>query len=318
MTQPPRIARFYLYGDLRRRVEAGRYPLLNTLHDVLKARGIQVELCGDSATDLAAARAFPGYGLVRMIAPPNPRALTFRKTYLEPFFHIEQSAERWSWPVARAGFDPAQVPAEKARRFRDSFRHRLFPDATIRREGFVYLPLQGRLSERRSFQTCTPLEMIERLLEHEQTRPVVATLHPRETYSETDLGALGKLAQHPRLSVQTGGPARWLPACDYVVTQNSSVAFSGYFLNKPAVLFADVDFHHIAANVRDIGAAEAIRMAPEMRPDFAAYLWWFLRAQSIHTGRSDAPERIHAVLDRAGWPALEWCGTGQASVSRLT
>ena len=63
----------------------------------------------------------------------------------------------------------------------------------------------------------------------------------------------------PRLRLETGGAAEALAACDLVVTQNSAVAFNGYFFHKPAVLFAEIDFHHIAASVPRLGVAAAFR-----------------------------------------------------------
>ncbi len=43
------------------------------------------------------------------------------------------------------------------------------------------------------------------------------------------------------------------------MTQNSAVAMTGYFFHKPSVLFGRIDFHHIAANVHELGVDEAFR-----------------------------------------------------------
>ena len=41
------------------------------------------------------------------------------------------------------------------------------------------------------------------------------------------------------------------------------MAFDGYLLGKPAVLFAQIDFHHAALNVADLGAEAALaRLVP--------------------------------------------------------
>ncbi|EBA06378.1 hypothetical protein [Sagittula stellata] len=299
----PKVARFYLYPALRARLLAGRLPFLSTLRDLLEARGWDVHLHDDSPEELAAARDRPGYALVRMIEPPNPRGLTFRRTYFAPFWHIERSAERWTWPVARAEFDPDTVNPQKAARFLRNMRARHFADARITREGMVLVPLQGRLQEHRSFQSMSPLAMLEAVLAHDPARRVHATLHPKERYSAAETDALDALQRRvPRLTVSLGGTAALLLACDYVATQNSSVAAAGYFLEKPAVLFGKIDFHHIAAKVHDLGAEAAIRQAPDMAPDFAAYLWWFFRDHAIDDSRPDAETRILEALRRGGWP----------------
>ncbi|HRO15021.1 MAG TPA: hypothetical protein PLL33_08265, partial [Paracoccus sp. (in: a-proteobacteria)] len=83
---------------------------------------------------------------------------------------------------------------------------------------------------------------------------------------------------------------------------NSAVAFDGYLLHKPAVLFAQIDFHHIGLNVADMGADAALRAAPDHAPDFDGYLLWFLRRQAIDGQAADAGARILAAMRRGGWP----------------
>mgnify|MGYP001115313349 FL=1 len=145
--------------------------------------------------------------------------------------------------------------------------------------------------------------MIEQVLQHDKARNVIATLHPNEEYSAKELAALENLAaKEPRLEVQTGNMEALLAGCDYVATQNSSAAFFGYFFCKPSVLFGQVDFHHIASKVTELGAAEALRRAPELQPDYAAYLYWFWQENSINAGRETATEKIRARLLQAGWP----------------
>jgi hypothetical protein len=305
MTSPP-AARLYLYPDLLRRVRDGRHPLLCPLVTVLDQAGFAVSLHGDSPEDLAAGRRAGGWSLVRMIAPLGPGGVTFRKTCLEPFYHIETRAERWLWPVASAAFDPDQ-PTAKAARFMSNMRGRLFgpsfDPARVSREGYVLVPLQGRLLQRRRFQTMAPIAMIDAVLTHDPERKVVATLHPRESYGPEDLAALDRLAErHPRFQVARTPSSRLLAGCDYVATMTSSVALKGYFLEKPAVLFGKTEFHHIASTVAALGPAEAIRRAPDLRPDFAAYLWWFFRVMAIRAQGRDADPGIRAALRRAGWP----------------
>ena len=87
-----------------------------------------------------------------------------------------------------------------------------------------------------------------------------------------------------------------------MVTQNSSAAFSGFFFGKPCVLFARVDFHHIAANVASLGVKAAFDRVRSMSPDYAGYVWWFLQRQSINAGRPEAEERIRDRLAALGWP----------------
>ena len=145
--------------------------------------------------------------------------------------------------------------------------------------------------------------MLSHVMTQDQDRPVIATLHPNELYSDKELKALDQLVQkHPRLTVKPGDMQAMLRGCDYVVTQNSAAAFSGYFFAKPAILFGRIDFHHIAANVHTLGVERAFEEVQLSKPDYAGYVHWFWQIMSINAGRSDAENKIKQTLIRAGWP----------------
>ncbi|MFY0659669.1 MAG: hypothetical protein JXR15_04185 [Shimia sp.] len=145
--------------------------------------------------------------------------------------------------------------------------------------------------------------MVEHVLAQEPDREIVVTLHPGETYSDEERDALDDMvAKYARLSLQVGGMEALLPKCAYVVAMNSSVAFAGYFLKKPCVLFAGIDFHHIAANVERLGIDGAFKAVRGMKPPYPQYLWLFLQQMSINAGRPEAEDKIRARLARLGWP----------------
>lgn len=299
-----RILRFYLDPGLKRSAEDGRHNFIAQVADVARGAGFRVEFKPSTATERMKSATRRGYSMFHMDEPYHERALTMRRVYHYPFWAIEQSARRWEWRVARARFDAGQVDRDAADKFARYWRKRLFGKAApVEAGGFVYVPLQGRLSVQRSFQTCTPLEMVEQTLARTDTRPVIAALHPGETYAPNEIAALERLcADHPRLELRTGGMEGLLPACDMVVTQNSAAAFNGFFFDKPAILFGRVDFHHIAANVADLGVEGAFDAIVGARPDFAGYIWWFWQVMAINAGRPEAPEKIAKAMREAGWP----------------
>jgi len=295
---------FYLPPQLRKQAERGWHNFIKKVGDVLTDAGLTVAF--DNDDDLARLRALarPGRGLYLMDPPANARGLTFRKTYIYPFWHIEKEAARWDWPVAKDPFDAKAVDARKAANFYRFWRQRLFDDAPqyAREDGYVYVPLQGRLLEKRSFQSCSPIDMVKTVLERDAGRQVVVTLHPSETYSAEEHKALEDLASDDRLLIKEAGSPRYLQNCDYIVTQNSAVGFEGYLFGKPLILFAKSDFHHIALNVADLGAVHAFEAVQTHTPDYAAFLYWFLQLRSINAGRSEAKTKIAAVLCNHGWP----------------
>ncbi len=299
------VLRFHLHDQLRRRAEAGGHNFINKIMEVVQEAGFEVEFAGNDLPTLMGSALRPGHAMFHMDEPTHGRALTMRKVYEFPFWAIERTGKRWEWTVARSDFPADEVPRKEADGFYRFWQKRLFKEApqNTRRDGFAYVPLQGKLLSHRSFQSCTPLEMVEAVLAHDPSRPVIATLHPKEEYSNAEIAALDALEQkHDRLTLRMGGMSDLLPYCDYVVTQNSAVAFSGYFFGKPVVLFGQIDFHHIAANVHALGVGEALARGPTLAPDYAGYIHWFWQRMSINAGRDEAKAQIRARLQSAGWP----------------
>ncbi len=283
---------------MRKSAEAGAHNFISKMVKVLEKARFRVEFSSEM-------HAAAGYSLSHMSPPPGQLGLVFRRVYHYPFWQIDQSAARWDWDTAKATFNAPSIDGAKAQKFYRFWQKRLWGDLTknITRAGFVYVPLQGRLLDHRSFQSCSPLEMLEICLQHISDKPVIAGLHPKEIYSTPEIEALaGLAARYPRLQMQKGGMDDLLRGCDAVVTQNSAAAFNGYFFAKPAILFAKIDFHHIAI-IADMTQPEAaFAKLKTHRPDYAAYIYWFWQLRSINAGREDAEEKIALRLLRFGWP----------------
>jgi hypothetical protein len=294
----PETLHIYLHEPLRSRAEAGEINFFNKMAAALP--GWTLRYHEDTEAQRLAAP-LRGYGLFHMQEPPVSTILCLRRAYHYPFWRIEATNERWHFDVAKAAFDPADVPMDQAERFFTRWRPKIFRDGPTSRDGFVFMPLQGRLQLHRSFQSQSPIDMIRTVLALWPDRPIKATLHPKEEYSDEDHRILARIeAESPAFQLIQGDAKDLLATCDLVVTQNSSVALTGYFAQKPAILFAGADFHHIAASVWRDGPA-AVRQVPT-DPDFIAYLWWFFQRQSINAGAADAEERIRERLARHGFP----------------
>lgn len=272
-------------------VREGGFNFLQRVRRSIEGAGWRLEWRGEDARP-------EGHSLWHMRAPPGSGGLIFRRTYHYPFWHIEEVPERWLWPVARAQFDPDAVPVEPARRFVGRLAARVLPGPAPTRDGPALVPLQGRIGQHRSFQTMSPLRMVEAVGRSGHAARI--TLHPREIYSDADRRALDRIiAAHPSLEMAEASDAL-LRGCAFVVTQNSAVAFDGLILGKAAVLFAEVDFHHIALKVSEIGAEAALARAPRHLPPWPRYLMWFF-GQAIDAMAPDAEAQVLAALRRCGW-----------------
>lgn len=301
----PRHLQIFLEDSLLRSARRGEHNFIAKLVSVMEDAGYSISYKPQTPRMQDQARRHKGYTLFHMKEPVTDGGLTFRRVYHYPFWAIEPTAERWNWQVAKARFDPGTVPDKEAQGFYQRWQSRLFGDApkAATREGYVYVPLQGMLSVHRSFQHCSPMTMLDAILKAETERKVIATLHPKEVYSEADIAALHLLeALHTKFELRAGGMEQLLQGCDYVVTQNSSAAFNGFFFGKPAVLFGQIDFHHIAANVDQLGVTGAFETVQQMTPDYAKYIHWFWQTMSINAGHPTAEAKIKDAIQRAGWP----------------
>ncbi len=300
----PKVLRIYLDDENLTRAESGDFNIMNKIKGAFEAHDFRVEFNRNSRAERLKSAARNGYSLFYMDEPFHDRALTIRKAYYYPFWRIENSAKRWEWDIAKSAFDPDKVDPNLAERFFAPWKRRVLPNLPDNPEltGHVFIPLQGRIQERRGFQSMSPLDMIQSVHTHERTRDIIVTLHPSETYLPEDLDALKLLVdRHPRVQLSSARMEDLLAGCDYVATQNSTVALSGFFAEKPAVLFGKIDFHHIAANVHDLGAERAIANVMNLAPDYRKYLCWLLRLTAINGGSDDAERQILDAVRRHGW-----------------
>ncbi|MGI1662190.1 hypothetical protein ACRDNQ_08110 [Palleronia sp. KMU-117] len=286
------------------RARDGRHAMTNRIVQAFRGAGFDVTFAEDTLVERLRTRAAGAHSIVHATDPVDSRGLVLRRAYVGAFWRLEPTEKRWDFDVARQDFDPASVDGDEALRFLRRWRAELFGAATMNRtEGDrLFIPLQGRLLDHRRFQTMSPLAMVEAVCRARPTTPVVATLHPKYAYTPAERDGLGRLAQTlPNLSLSEVRSDRVLHHCAAVVCQNSAVAFTGYFLGVPAVLFARIDFHHIAAKVEELGVEGALSRLSAPAPDTARYLWWFLKKNAIGAGSDGAEEQILAAARRAGW-----------------
>ena len=299
-----KILRIYLDPEPLQRARQGKFNFVNKIASALEGRGFRVEYRKNSDLERLASAARGGYSLFLMDDPILANALTIRRSYFYPFWRIEASGKRWEFEVAQKSFDPSEIDPDEAKAWADKWRKWLFKGAALQptTDGPIYIPLQGRLLSQRSFQAASPAEMVEQVLIKFPDVPVLAGLHPAEVYTQEEREALEALRERcPSLTITTGQMEQALASCRFVVSQNSSAAFLGYFFGKPAALFGRIDFHHIAANVHDLGAQQALDVVQRMAPEFDQYLYWFTMKNAIRADADDCEDQILNILKTRGW-----------------
>jgi hypothetical protein len=299
-----RNLRIYLEPVMLQMARAGDFGFVNKVRSAFAARGVHVDLVEDTDEERLRSAAHPGYSLFLMKDPFHPRALSMRRAYYYPFWRIEATARRWEFQVAEKTFDPGKIDTDIATAWFNRWRRYLFRKAPLNSEksGLIYVPLQGRLLDHRSFQTMSPVEMIGEVQARAGDRRILLALHPGETYSGEEITAVERIAAgDPRVTLQTGGMDEALRLCDLVVTQNSAAALSGFFFRKPALLFGESDFHHEMPRVSQLGVDEAWRTVAGARPAFARYLYWFIQLNAIKADTDEAEARIVETCRNHGW-----------------
>lgn len=299
-----RILRIYLDPVMLGMAREGTFGFVNRVIEAFESAEFKVELVRDTDAERLKSAARRGYSLFLMKDPFHPRALSMRKAYYYPYWRIEKSAERWAFDVAQKLFNPSEIDPHIAKKWGGDWGRYLFSDAPARavREPLIYVPLQGKILQHRSFQSMAPLEMIHEVQAQADDRRVVLGLHPGETYEPEEIAALEALrTADSRITLQTGGMEEALRCCEIVATQNSTAALSGFFFHKPAILFAKSDFHHQMPGVADLGVDEAFRQAAETEPDYARYLYWFIHLNAIKADEPEAPARIIQTCRARGW-----------------
>lgn len=294
----------YLNDDLRGKVAEGGHNFFRQVVQAFEERDFTVSLYPNHPLERIKSADRPGYSLFHLETPTHDRALDVRLAYMYPFWRIERAQWREDYLVAQKTFPAKDVNGDEAMGFFRLWRRRIRAKADwqpFEQRDYVFVALQGKLLDQRHGQSMSPIDMIEATLTYDRFRKIIVKLHPGETYSPAELQALERFRANPRIEFSTANAHALLENCEYVVTQNSTVAFEGFFHRKPAILFGASDFHHMCQNVNQVGAEVAFRNILATRNPYARYVFWFLQENTINAGRSEAKQKIIETCQSFGW-----------------
>ncbi len=274
--------------------QAGRSLAITRITSALAWRGVGVELRLDTRLERARLARGPGFGLICEGTPASPRVLRLRRVDQGPYWQFETSGDPWRWSVTQAGFEPDGLDDARASAFLARRRGVIFGKRSIRREGFILFALDSGLEQAK--------EILAAIRTMDREREILVAPGPGATPDPAALKDLRLALRGFDGARMVGRPALELIArCDAVVTGHSTAALSGYFAEKPAVIFGQVEFHHIAGSVPLIGVERAFAVLRAPPPPYARYLWWLLRRQAIDMSDDEAEPAILARLRVLGW-----------------
>lgn len=304
MTKRKNVA-VYVNTYRLRDIENGSFRFFNRLKLAFEGVGYTVIAKEDTNANMLASSNEAEFSLFLEHEPFHSRSLCFRRAYTEPFWRIEESDKRWEFEVATRPFLPDDIDRQPARYFTRYWRKKLFGHADLAREApkHILCPLQGQLLRQRSFQSTSPLKMLEELANLENSRRIVVTLHPNEKYSQEEIAALNSvLHRYRNISLSRADAKSLISSSFYIATMNSTISFWGMFWGVPSVLFGRIDFHHLHPNTFDSSVTEAIKMQDSVDTSlYEKYIYWFWKQHSIRSWSDDAEECIINVVNRRGW-----------------
>ena len=293
---------FYISANRIKAMHDGTgHPFFSRAQTAFESLGLKVDYILDTDANRAESIFLEAYAMFFFKDSLHERALDVRGTPIGPFYRMEKEADRARYRLVDRAFQPAKLPRQQANSFYKIWQRLLIPDAPAPFAGAVLIPLQGKLLKRRSQQAMSPVEMIKATIKHEPNRPIWLKLHPNETYTDAEMQALAALCDD-RVRLIDVDLDTALKGCDYIVTQNSSVLLHGLFYGRPAIVFADCEFHHPFQSVRrGVPVDQAFARVLEDVPDFAKYAYWYLQLNCINTSREWAEDMIIAQCREFGW-----------------
>ncbi len=298
---------------------AGRHlRLYRVIRDMARAEGIVLDI-RPRARDLTPATRTPpddrfADGNLHILDDRSVQAagvLNCAVAYFWEFWHLDPKGTKAFSGIGDLPYDAADMPHARAERFFAGQKARLVDRRrskygqkaahTALPEAAVTVFLQGDFPQRQCATRFDDLAMLAVVRAHAGDRPIVVKPHPLVTDPFT-LAEIRSL-RDDRLSVTDANVHDILACCAVTVSINSTVALEGYLHRKPAILFGQSDFHHIAGRVQvpdDFPAALTAALA--RKRGYAQYLAWYFLRHCLRLGSPALEPTLWARFAAAGFP----------------
>lgn len=294
--------------------------LYRVLRDIAARDGIRFEIRQRDADIRIATRSAPdgrfNDGNLHILDDRSVRAdnvLNASSAYFWDFWHLDPKGTKAFSSIGDQPFDAAKVDMAWAQPFFDRL-HRSYvgkrrskyaqpEDYADSPEGCIAVFCQGDYPIQSGAGKYSDVSMVEAVLAGAGTQPVVVKPHPKAS-NAADIAALTELAQrHENLSVTQANIHDILAQCSITASHNSTVALEGYLHQKPAILFAQSDFLHIATTVSDdLPFRAALETALAREGDYEKYLTWYFKRKCLWLARASVEDQIWAIFTAAGFP----------------
>lgn len=232
--------------------------------------------------------------------------------YVWPYWYLDRRGVLCDSSMANAAPHLDALDPDRAARFRRGLhartaarglsKHAQPPRTGALGAGAIVVFLQG-LSEpvlRSMFMTET--EMLEIVIRHRDTRPVLIKPHPQFPDTIAVAHALRLAGRHPGVSLTRANVHDLLDSAYCSVSICSGASFEGFMHRTPAILFGRSDFAACAWTVRtEAEAARALREIGAQEFDFDRFLYWFLRRKMYSQRNPNLAARVLQRIAQTGF-----------------
>jgi len=242
----------------------------------------------------------------------HPAVLNAGVAYIGAFWHLDPNGVKALSSIGHREFDPTAFSAKRVATFFEGLQNRYVRKRNSKygqREEHVDVPknaislfFQGMAPLSTGVSKFEDFDILELLLNQTSGVPIVVKPHPLVTQKH-EIDFLHDLAkQDNRLFVTDANVHDILQNSAVTISNNSTVALEGFFHKKPAILFGDSDFHHIAHrfhtgdNVLDL-----IGKAKNSRPAYPEFLAWYFLDQCLHLNSKKLKEKVYAIFRQHGF-----------------
>ncbi|WP_146010281.1 hypothetical protein [Acidimangrovimonas sediminis] len=313
-----RLALVYSQDKLLEAACAGRLDFLSTLSGLLERNGYRLAPV-DGLTAVAPVAPRPGLLNIWMIERPpvpatRPDLVHCFPGYLNGFWFFDPLGVRNNSSVRLRDFRPHKMAEEFSAKFMARLRQRFVATGRTKfaqapageveiPDGCITIAAQTFAAPEHYPSYAAYPDLIAETLRQRGDRPVVIKPHPWSGLRETEVMAR---YHDPRNGVIVATPNlhEVLAKSAVVVTRCSAVAIEAMLHRVPAVVSAQVDFHHAVTTLYRADAIGAAMQAAEAaRTPFAKYLTWYFGQNLLPAAQpAECEARIAEVLALMGLP----------------
>jgi hypothetical protein len=316
----PKIVLHLKASDLPRRLSGRHLEFYRILGDLMAGQNIRVEsrqrdgdiridtrTIGDSRFDDGNLHIIDD----RSLNAPN--VLNAGAAYFWRFWQLDPQGVKAFSSTGAAHYDPEQMPRRRAQSFFDNMHKRYvqsrkskyaqpetqqqFPDNAIS----VFF--QGDYPVTSGATSTADIEMLRAVQAGAGDRPIIVKPHPLASNFSDIAETLALAETDSRITVTDANIHDILSASCVTVSINSTVALEGFLHLKPAILFGQSDFHHLAGRVHAPKEFETV-LARELDRDegYEQFLAWYFLKMCLPLNNARLEERIWKIFSKAGFP----------------